>query len=223
MSRPRVLIADDHAMMIDGLRRILERDFEVVGAVEDGRALLAAARLGRADVYLVDISMPLMNGIEATRRTLALRPEARVVILTMHPDGAYAASAFEAGAMGYVVKSAAATELIAALRAVLAGGRARSRRHAAGPRHACAALRAPARGGAARRRGPHRAPDRRPAAPLAEDRRVPQVPRDARAGGSCRQPSWWITRAATASRPEGIGVLRVLRRPFSPLLALRGP
>jgi DNA-binding NarL/FixJ family response regulator len=123
MTRPRVLLADDHALMVDGLRKMLERDFELVGAVHDGRALLAAARALRPDVILVDISMPRLNGIDAVRQLRVLVPESRLVIVTMHADPTYVAEAFKAGASAYLVKRSAVGELVEGIRAVLRGQR----------------------------------------------------------------------------------------------------
>lgn len=127
MSRPtrraRILIADDHEMVVDGLRKLLEDEFEVAGTVDDGRALLAAAQRLQPDVILVDVSMPLLNGIDACARLRALVPSSRAVVLTMHADPSYAAEAFRAGAAGYVLKGSATSELLRAIRAVLRGQR----------------------------------------------------------------------------------------------------
>jgi len=121
MKRPRVLLADDHRMVAEGLRGLLESEFELVGIVEDGRALLTTAENLRPDVIVVDISMPLLNGIEAVRQIKKTDKNTRVVFLTMHPDVTYAASAFEAGASGYVLKHSAPSELVAAIQSVLKG------------------------------------------------------------------------------------------------------
>lgn len=121
MKRPRVLLGDDHAIILDGLRRILEPTFEVVGAAPDGRALVAAAQELRPDVIVADISMPLLNGIEAARQLRKLESRAKIVFLTMHPDVAYAAEAFRAGASGYVLKNSAASELVTAIEESLKG------------------------------------------------------------------------------------------------------
>lgn len=121
MSRPRVLLADDHPIVAEGLRSLLSARFDVVGVVEDGQALLEAARSLKPDVVVADISMPLVNGIEATRRLQQEQPQIKVVILTMHREGAYARRALEAGAAGYVLKVSAADELLAAVEAALAG------------------------------------------------------------------------------------------------------
>ena len=121
MTKPRILMADDHALMLDGLRKLLQDEFTIVGAVSDGRALIATASTLQADVILVDISMPLLNGIDAIRRLREMAPESRIVVLTMHADSTYAVEAFGAGARAYVLKQSAATDLVHALRAVLAG------------------------------------------------------------------------------------------------------
>ena len=121
MTRPRVLLADDHKIVAEGLRAILEQEFELVGTVEDGRALLEAAEKLNPDVIVTDISMPLLNGIEAAQQIKKLTPKVKIVFLTMHPDVTYATRALEAGASGYVLKHAAPSELITAIKEVLTG------------------------------------------------------------------------------------------------------
>jgi DNA-binding NarL/FixJ family response regulator len=121
MKRPRVLLADDHRIVTEGLKSLLEPEFELVGIVEDGRALLAAAEKLRPDVIVADISMPLLNGIDSVRQIKKAHGEIKVVFLTMHPDVAYAVSAFEAGASGYVLKHSAPAELVTAIRSALNG------------------------------------------------------------------------------------------------------
>ena len=121
MKKPRILLADDHRMLVEGLRRLLEPEFEIIGIAEDGRALLAETERLRPDVIVVDVSMPLLNGIEAVRQIKHARQDIKIVFLTMHPDVTYAASAFEAGASGYVLKHSAPTELITAITSALAG------------------------------------------------------------------------------------------------------
>lgn len=122
MSKARVLIADDHKMVLEGLKKLLDSEFEVAGAVEDGRELVKAVEKLRPDVIVVDISMPSLNGIEAVRQIKKEHKEMKVVFLTMHPDVAYATSAFKAGASGYVLKHSAPDELVTAIRAALKGG-----------------------------------------------------------------------------------------------------
>jgi DNA-binding NarL/FixJ family response regulator len=123
MRRPRILIADDHKLVVEGLRKLLEEHFEVVGTVDNGRALLAMAGRLKPDVILVDVSMPLLNGIDACARLRTLVPESRIIVLTMHADRTYAAEALRVGAAGYVLKGSATSELIGAIRAVLRGQR----------------------------------------------------------------------------------------------------
>jgi DNA-binding NarL/FixJ family response regulator len=121
MNRARVLLADDHQMVTEGLRNLLADDFEIVGAVEDGRALLAAARKLRPDVIVADISMPQLNGIEALQQLKKHNPDVKVVFLTMHQNRAYARRALQAGAAGFVVKHSASQELVMAIHAALKG------------------------------------------------------------------------------------------------------
>ena len=121
MNRPRVLLADDHRMVAEGMKSLLGAEFELVGVVEDGRALIEAARKLRPDVIVADISMPHLNGIDAL---VQLKQDARqipVVFLTMHPEVAYARRALEAGALGYVLKHSAPAELITAIHSALDG------------------------------------------------------------------------------------------------------
>ena len=121
MTRPRVLLADDHRIVAEGLRSLIEPEFELVGIVEDGRALLDAAEQLRPDVIVADISMPLLNGIEAIRQIKKVNRDVKVIILTMHSDVTYAVDAFEAGALGYVLKHSAPSELNVAIRSALKG------------------------------------------------------------------------------------------------------
>jgi DNA-binding NarL/FixJ family response regulator len=121
MTKPRLLIADDHKIFAEGLKKLLNADFDIVGVVADGRALVTAAEKLRPDVMVVDISMPMLNGIEAVRQIKKVHPAIKVVFLTMHPDAAYAVSAFKAGASGYVLKHSAPDELITAIREGLKG------------------------------------------------------------------------------------------------------
>jgi len=121
MKKPRVLLADDHRIVLEGLRGLLEPEFEVVGAVEDGRTLVAEAKRLRPDLVVADISMPELNGIDAVRQIKKHDARIRVVFLTMHADVGYAAGAFEAGASGFVLKHSAPQELITALRDAMRG------------------------------------------------------------------------------------------------------
>jgi DNA-binding NarL/FixJ family response regulator len=121
MKRPRIILADDHRIVIEGLRTLLETKFEMVGTVEDGRALMDATKKLHPDVVVADISMPLLNGIEAVRQIKKNDPAVRVIFLTMHPDVTYAVEAFNAGASGYVLKHSAPSELVNAIHEVLKG------------------------------------------------------------------------------------------------------
>ena len=121
MTRPRVLLADDHTLVLAGLGKLLEPHFDLVGTAEDGRATLEAAEELRPDVILLDISMPLLNGIDAARQLRKLVPEAKVLILSMHGDPLYVTEAFRAGCAGYLLKRSAASELVFAIEEVLKG------------------------------------------------------------------------------------------------------
>jgi DNA-binding NarL/FixJ family response regulator len=121
MKRARLLLADDHTLVLEGFRRLLEPEFELAGAVEDGRALVAAAQKLKPDVVLLDISMPLLNGIDAARQLKKIMPELKLIFLTMHADPAYVTEAFRVGASGYLLKRSAASELVNAIREVLRG------------------------------------------------------------------------------------------------------
>ncbi|MFO1306049.1 MAG: response regulator transcription factor [Burkholderiales bacterium] len=121
MTRPTVLIAEDHRVVAEGLRGTLARDFDVVGIVHDGAALIEAAKSLRPDVIVADISMPRVNGIEALTMLREGSVDAPVVFLTMHREVAYARRALKAGASGYVLKLDAPEELTQAVRAALAG------------------------------------------------------------------------------------------------------
>jgi DNA-binding NarL/FixJ family response regulator len=121
MKRIRILLADDHKIVLDGLRSLLEPEFMLVGAVEDGRSLVSAAQQLHPDVIVVDISLPLLNGIEAVRQIKKTDNQVKVIFLTMHPDVTYAIRAFEAGASGYVLKHSASSELLTAIQEAIRG------------------------------------------------------------------------------------------------------
>jgi DNA-binding NarL/FixJ family response regulator len=121
MSKPRVLIADDHQILAEGLRGLLEPEFEVVGVAADGRELVAAAKKHRPDVIVADITMPSLNGIDAAVQLRDVGVKAKVVFLTMHRDVAYARQAMEAGASGFVLKHSVASELVTAVHEALQG------------------------------------------------------------------------------------------------------
>ena len=121
MLKPRILLADDHTFVLEGFRRILEEHYELVGMTGDGRALLATAKTTQPDIVILDISMPLLNGIDAAAQLKKICRKAKVIIVTMHSDAEYVRSAFEAGASAYVLKGSAVDELELAIRAVLRG------------------------------------------------------------------------------------------------------
>jgi DNA-binding NarL/FixJ family response regulator len=121
MKRPKVLLADDHAMVAEGLANILKSDFDLVGTVSNGRELVATATDIAPDVIVVDISMPSLNGLEAVRQLKKAENRAKIVFLTMHADADMATEAFRSGASGYVLKHSAGGELIEAIRAALDG------------------------------------------------------------------------------------------------------
>jgi DNA-binding NarL/FixJ family response regulator len=119
--KPRLLMADDHSIMLAGLRKLVEGTCEVVGAVEDGRALVEAAERLRPELILLDISMPLLNGMDAARQIKKSVPEAKLIFLTMHASPVFATEALQAGASGYLLKQSAASELPLAIDTVLKG------------------------------------------------------------------------------------------------------
>lgn len=119
MKKPTVLLADDHKIVLDGLSGLLAPAFELVGVVTNGLDLVAQAAQLQPDLIIADISMPLLNGIDALRQIKTNQPAAKVVFLTMHPDVTYLSRALEAGAAGYVLKHAASDELVTALQAAL--------------------------------------------------------------------------------------------------------
>ncbi len=118
MNGIRVLLADDHPMVLEGVAKILEDEFDIVGKVEDGRALVAAAQELNPDIIVTDMTMPLLHGLEACRQLKRL-VDSKVIFLTMHADVAYAKEAFQAGASGYLLKRNAASELIDAIHTVI--------------------------------------------------------------------------------------------------------
>ncbi len=122
MSRPRVLLADDHRMLTDALKNVLEPRCEVVGTVGDGRALLEAAANLTPDVIVLDITMPHLNGLDAGRQIKAKMPKTKLIFMTQHEDPYLVGEAFRCGASAFLLKEAAASELIEALDEVLKGG-----------------------------------------------------------------------------------------------------
>ncbi len=121
MKRPRVLLADDHRLLREAFVKLLERDCDVVGAVADGRALLEAAPELRPDVVVMDISMPMLNGLDAARQLKRLMPAVKVIFLTVNDDPDLAGEAFRAGGSGFVLKNSAASELLQAIQDVAQG------------------------------------------------------------------------------------------------------
>lgn len=121
MNRPRILLADDHDVMRARVKRHLEREFEVVDAVEDGRALLETAARLKPDVCLLDISLPILNGIETANRLKQSGSTAKIVFLTIHEDPDFVQAALETGALGYVVKRRMVSDLRPAIKEALAG------------------------------------------------------------------------------------------------------
>lgn len=121
VKRPRIVLADNHRMVAESLKSLLESEFDVVAIVEDGKALVIAVREWQPEIVVTDISMPLLNGIEAACRINEMENHPPIIFLTTDLDIAYAVSAFEAGASGYVLKQAASSELITAINEVLRG------------------------------------------------------------------------------------------------------
>jgi DNA-binding NarL/FixJ family response regulator len=117
----RIVIAEDHTLMAEGLRKLLQSDFEFVETVANGRELLDVVAIFKPDIVLLDIGMPLLNGIEATRRFAKISPATKVVIVTAHNEPQYVVEAFRAGATGFVLKRCAVSELVTAIRLVLSG------------------------------------------------------------------------------------------------------
>jgi DNA-binding NarL/FixJ family response regulator len=122
MNGPRVVLADDHALLLGAFEKLLAGECQIVGQVSDGRALVAAAEQLRPDVIVLDISMPLLNGLEAGRQVKQMLRDVKLVFLTMNEDADLAAEAFRAGASGYLLKRSAASELATAIHEVMRGG-----------------------------------------------------------------------------------------------------
>jgi DNA-binding NarL/FixJ family response regulator len=121
MKGPRVLLADDHTLLLGAFEKLLAPECDIVGHVSDGRALLAAAETLRPDVIVLDIAMPLMNGLEAARHVKQRLRNVKLVFVTMHEDADLAAEAFRSGASAYLLKRSAASELMTAIREVMKG------------------------------------------------------------------------------------------------------
>ena len=121
MNRPRVLLADDHRLLREAFARLLEPECEVVGMVADGRAVLTESPRLLPHIVVLDIAMPLLNGLDTARQLRGLLPAAKVIFLTMNEDSDVAAEAFRVGASGYLLKNSAASELLQAVREVSQG------------------------------------------------------------------------------------------------------
>src|SRR5580698_1094632 len=123
MKHPRILLADDHALMLDGFSNLLRPKYAVVGTVEDGKALVEAAIRLNPDLIILDITMPVLNGIDAAREIRKHLPQVKLLFVTMHTSPTYVQAALEAGANGYAVKSSGRSEILAAVEKVLSGSR----------------------------------------------------------------------------------------------------
>jgi DNA-binding NarL/FixJ family response regulator len=121
MSRPRILLGDDHTLVLDGFRKLLEDQCEIVGVAEDGRTLLRMAQELEPDIVTLDISMPQLNGVDAARKLKKVLPRTHLIFVTMHDDPAYVNEAFKAGASGYLLKRSAGSELRQAIQSVMDG------------------------------------------------------------------------------------------------------
>ena len=119
--RARLLLADDHSITLEGMRSVIGREHDLVGEVSDGRTLVTEALRLRPDVIVLDIGMPLLNGIEAARQIRHVWPRAKFLFVSMHTNRLYLREAMSAGASGYILKTSAAEELLPAIRAVLEG------------------------------------------------------------------------------------------------------
>lgn len=117
----RVLLADDHVLVAEGIQKLLEPEFELVGIVADGRSLVAAASKLQPDIAVVDISLPLLNGLDASRQVKKAHPDIKIIILTMHSEPNFVTQAFRVGVSGYVLKQSVGSELVQAIREVLKG------------------------------------------------------------------------------------------------------
>ncbi|MBV8896828.1 MAG: response regulator transcription factor [Acidobacteriaceae bacterium] len=121
MDKPRVLICDDHALIVEGLRSVLADEFDVIGVCANGRDLVDKAEDLQPDAVLVDVSLPVLNGMEAARRIKSISPAIKIVFVTQRSDSEYVQTAFRLGASAYILKQSAAGEVIPALREALAG------------------------------------------------------------------------------------------------------
>jgi DNA-binding NarL/FixJ family response regulator len=121
MKRPRVLLADDHTLFLQGISKLLEAEIEVVDTVQDGSALLPAVEQHQPDVVLLDIAMPVLNGLDAARQLKKASPAVPIIFLSMHMNPAYVTEAFRVGGKGYLLKGCEASEVLTAIHEVLKG------------------------------------------------------------------------------------------------------
>ena len=121
MSRPRILLADDHMLLLDGLRHLLERHYDLVGTVHDGQSLVSTAQRLQPDLVLMDVAMPVLNGLQAGQRLKEQQPKIKLLYVSMYGDAPYVEEALRIGASGYVLKRSGWGELSRAIEAVLAG------------------------------------------------------------------------------------------------------
>lgn len=120
-TQPTILLADDHVLVAQGIQKLLEPEYELLKIVPDGRALLKAVDECRPDVVIVDISLPLLNGLDASRQILKHHPDIKVIVLTMHSEPSFVTEALRIGVSGYVLKQSVGSELLEALTEVLNG------------------------------------------------------------------------------------------------------
>ena len=121
MNRPRILLADDHMLVLDGLRHLLERHYDLVGTVQDGQAVVSAAQRLHPDLVLMDVAMPVLNGLQAGQRLREQQPKIKLLYVSMYGDPPYVEEAMRLGASGYVLKRSGWSELSRAIEAALAG------------------------------------------------------------------------------------------------------
>ena len=122
MSHPcRILLADDHVLIAEGIKKLLEPEFELVGIVADGRSLVTAVAELHPDIAVVDISLPLLNGLDASQHIKKADPNVKIIMLTMHSEPTFVTQAFRVGASGYVLKQSVGSELVDAIREVMKG------------------------------------------------------------------------------------------------------
>jgi|SRR5579859_7749068 len=123
MSRIRILLGDDHSLVLEGIRRLLESRYDVVGSAENGKVLVSEALRLKPEIVVLDITMPILNGIDAAKEIRKTIPQARFVFISMHSNAIYVRKAMEAGCSGYVLKSGASEELLEAIEVARKGGR----------------------------------------------------------------------------------------------------